>query len=104
MMPAPARAKLARLAAVFAVTLCLAGLIVAASPAMDGLAFAANAGGGRLATAASARHAKASPKHKQAKGQLPLKMMWGPMTLPDGASAFPIYHQLGVQVLQTQLI
>ncbi len=31
-------------------------------------------------------------------------MIWGPFTLPDGASAFPVYHQLGVQVLQTELI
>ncbi len=31
-------------------------------------------------------------------------MIWGPLTLPDGASAFPTYHALGVQVLQLQLI
>ncbi|HEY7951623.1 MAG TPA: hypothetical protein VID70_01470 [Solirubrobacteraceae bacterium] len=30
-------------------------------------------------------------------------MIWGPFTMPDGASAFPIYHRLGVQVVQTQL-
>lgn len=32
-----------------------------------------------------------------------LKMIWGPLKMPDGASAFPIYHRLGVQVLQLQL-
>jgi hypothetical protein len=30
-------------------------------------------------------------------------MIWGPFTLPDGSSAFPVYHRLGVQVLQIQL-
>jgi hypothetical protein len=32
-----------------------------------------------------------------------LKMIWGPLTMPNGASAFPVYHELGVQVLQLQL-
>ena len=32
-----------------------------------------------------------------------LKMIWGPVTLPNGSSAFPIYHQLGVQVLEIDL-
>jgi hypothetical protein len=32
-----------------------------------------------------------------------LKMIWGPLTMPDGASAFPVYRRLGVQVLQLQL-
>lgn len=32
-----------------------------------------------------------------------LKMMWGPSDLPDGSSAFPVYKQLGVDVLQHQL-
>jgi hypothetical protein len=30
-------------------------------------------------------------------------MIWGPLTMPDGASAFPIYHRLGVQALELQL-
>jgi len=33
----------------------------------------------------------------------PLKMIWGPLTMPNGASAFPTYRRLGVQVLQLQL-
>jgi hypothetical protein len=54
------------------------------------------------------RTARASHKHKRKRSRshrkaYPLKMIWGPFTMPDGASAFPVYHQLGVQVLQTQL-
>ncbi len=30
-------------------------------------------------------------------------MIWGPLTMPDGSSAFPTYHRLGVQVLELQL-
>src|SRR5215211_5976305 len=33
-----------------------------------------------------------------------LKAIWGPNTLPDGSSAFPVYDRLGVDVLQHQLI
>ena len=33
----------------------------------------------------------------------PYKMIWGPVTLPNGASAFPTYHKLGVRVLQIDL-
>jgi len=32
-----------------------------------------------------------------------LKAIWGPTTLPDGSSAFPVYQKLGVDVLQIQL-
>src|SRR3954471_6516665 len=32
-----------------------------------------------------------------------MKSMWGPSTLPDGSSAFPVYKRLGVRVLQHQL-
>ncbi len=31
------------------------------------------------------------------------KMIWGPVTLSNGHSAFPIYHKLGVQVYETDL-
>jgi hypothetical protein len=31
------------------------------------------------------------------------KLIWGPVTLPDGSSAFPTYDELGVQVFQIQL-
>lgn len=33
----------------------------------------------------------------------PSKMLWGPSTLPDGASAFPVYQRLGVDMLEHQL-
>jgi hypothetical protein len=33
-----------------------------------------------------------------------LKAIWGPDTLPDGRSAFPTYEQLGVDVLERQLV
>ena len=32
-----------------------------------------------------------------------LKSIWGPTTLPDGSSAFPVYERLGVDVRQQQL-
>jgi hypothetical protein len=32
-----------------------------------------------------------------------LKAIWGPTTLADGSSAFPVYRDLGVDVLQLQL-
>jgi hypothetical protein len=32
-----------------------------------------------------------------------LKMIWGPVNLPNGSSAFPTYHRLGVQVFQIDL-
>jgi hypothetical protein len=31
------------------------------------------------------------------------KLIWGPVTLPNGKSAFPIYHRLGVDVFQIDL-
>jgi hypothetical protein len=34
---------------------------------------------------------------------IPLKAIYGPLTMPDGASAFPVYHRLGVQVLELDL-
>src|SRR5271166_5478830 len=33
----------------------------------------------------------------------PLKMIWGPVVLPNGQSSFPTYHSLGVQVFQMDL-
>jgi hypothetical protein len=31
------------------------------------------------------------------------KLIWGPVSMPSGRSAFPIYHRLGVQVFQIDL-
>ncbi len=46
-----------------------------------------------------------SVEARSAKPDFPpaLKMIWGPVVLPNGRSAFPIYHQLGVQVFQIDL-
>jgi len=35
-------------------------------------------------------------------GSVP-KLIWGPVTLPNGRSAFPTYHRLGVDVFQIDL-
>ena len=56
-------------------------------------ALAAGAGVGLLPTAAQAR----APSHRA------LKMIWGPVDLPNGQSAFPTYRTLGVQVFQIEL-
>jgi lipopolysaccharide/colanic/teichoic acid biosynthesis glycosyltransferase len=55
-----------------------------------------SAGGAHISAHRRHRHAKPAKAH-------PLKMIWGPFTMPGGSSAFPVYHKLGVQVLQTQL-
>ncbi len=39
----------------------------------------------------------------RASASLPWKMIWGPVTLSNGRSAFPIYHRLGVQVFEIDL-
>lgn len=68
----------------------LAGILLAlAGPA-------AAAGGSHYAT-----HRRAA--HSHTSNPPALKMIWGPFTLPDGSSAFPVYRRLGVQVLELQL-
>jgi hypothetical protein len=49
----------------------------------------------QLAAGAEGRLTAASPP--------PLKAIYGPLTMPDGSSAFPVYRTLGVQVLELQL-
>jgi hypothetical protein len=56
-----------------------------------------------MASARGHHRAPARHKHPAAQGGHALKMMWGPLTMPNGSSAFPVYHRLGVQVLQLQL-
>jgi hypothetical protein len=63
----------------------VSALVVVLTPASPSRA-------GTVFTASAARHS-----------QLPLKMIWGPVTLPNGRSAFDVYHQLGVQVFQIDL-
>jgi hypothetical protein len=48
------------------------------------------------------RHSKHARRHASAGHAL--KMIWGPLTMPNGSSAFPVYHRLGVQVLELQLL
>ena len=55
---------------------------------------AQRAGAARAAGRRRRGHAAAAPA---------LKLIWGPVDLPNGESAFPIYHQLGVNVFQIDL-
>jgi hypothetical protein len=55
-----------------------------------------------IVAAACAAGAPAAPAGGVA-GHRTLKMIWGPVNLPDGGSAFPTYHRLGVQVFQIEL-
>lgn len=41
--------------------------------------------------------------HPSTPAEAALKAIWGPLTLPDGSSAFPVYARLGVEVRQQQL-
>jgi hypothetical protein len=57
------------------------------------------AGGNRPATAATQRpRTHPAPRHRGVE-----KAIWGPVTMPDGSSAFPIYQRLGVDVLEMPL-
>jgi hypothetical protein len=63
-----------------------------------------------VAMASARGHHRAHARHRhtrRSKGHAlknsTLKMMWGPLTMPNGSSAFPVYQRLGVQVLQLQL-
>ncbi len=101
-----------RLVAMIAATIAAGGLTAAVAPT------AAHAADGRSAASTPAHRQslvrKAAPAHRKPKSskdkrkpvkrQPPLKMIWGPLTLPDGSSAFPTYHQLGVKVLELQLV
>lgn len=86
-----------------AIALAATGLIAAAPFAT---AATVSAHPGRPAGTA-AKHKPRAPHRRKKATPLPppaLKMIWGPLTLPDGSSAFPVYHQLGVRVLETQLV
>jgi hypothetical protein len=91
----------ARLTRATLVALTVAGLTAAASPIV---AEGFSTGSSRSAGSAGKSTARAPHKQKRAARAMPLKMIWGPLTLPNGASAFPTYHQLGVQVLEIQLL
>jgi hypothetical protein len=53
-----------------------------------------------LVTVAGPPRATAAGRHSRA--PVP-KLIWGPVTLPNGHSAFPVYHRLGVNVFQIDL-
>jgi hypothetical protein len=64
---------------------------------------------GGVSRAVASRHGH--PAHRahvhgtrgHGRGTRALKMIWGPSVMPNGSSAFPVYHRLGVQVLELQL-
>lgn len=55
---------------------------------------------GLPATAAAAHKHRHHHAHRSSRL---LKMIWGPVVLPNGKSAFPTYHRLGVNVFQVDL-
>jgi hypothetical protein len=79
-----------RRAALFSVLLITGGAVLAIS----------SLGGSAGAAVHAKKHRTSNRPRSHA---APLKMIWGPVTLPNGQSAFPTYHQLGVQVLQLDL-
>ncbi len=76
-------------------------VVIACALMFSAAVFAACGADGRpgLATASAASPFPAYPAGSHAA----LKMIWGPNTLPNGSSAFPVYRKLGVDVLQAQL-
>jgi hypothetical protein len=68
-----------------------------AAAAITAAVVAFGAGGALLPASSLGAHASASRR-----AGVP-KMIWGPVVLPNGRSAFPIYHKLGVKVFQIDL-
>jgi hypothetical protein len=54
-------------------------------------------------TSASARPLPDKAHKPTQRPAKPLKAIYGPLRMPDGSSAFPVYHRLGVRVLETHL-
>ena len=54
------------------------------------------------ATATAAKFSVLAAAATRTGGRVP-KLIWGPVTLPNGRSAFPTYHRLGVDVFQIDL-
>jgi hypothetical protein len=100
-----ARGPAVRRAAVVGAAVLTAALASILSPPAPAARAAHRAGGGASsARAAHRRHSSVRHRRRAPAHALPLKMIWGPLTMPDGASAFPVYRTLGVQVLELQLI
>jgi hypothetical protein len=81
----------------------LAGTVALTLTGLGGLRTGVQASAGRPAVAAMTRHKLAHAKHAKPLPASALKMIWGPVTMPNGSSAFPTYRRLGVQVLELQL-
>ncbi len=95
--------RVRRLRGLFA-PLAAAMTMALTAAAMPAMAEPPRTTGARSASHAGRRHARVRRTHTHTARQIPLKMIWGPLTLPDGSSAFPTYRRLGVQVLQLQLV
>lgn len=90
------RIRVAVLTAVLAAALILGGATLARGHAAHPAA--------RIpAPGLAADHAARAKSGPAAAGHQALKMIWGPVTMPDGQSAFPTYHRLGVQAFQVDL-
>jgi hypothetical protein len=84
---------------------CLAAVLLGGMGAWQASSAGAH-GGARHADArhASARQADAwHASARRAPRAKALKAIFGPVRMPDGSSAFPVYHRLGVQVLELGL-
>jgi hypothetical protein len=56
-----------------------------------------------LGCGSTSEHSPSPPSQSADQGPRVEKAIWGPLELPDGASAFSTYGELGVDVFQTQL-
>jgi hypothetical protein len=83
----------AGLAAALGTPIAAVGAAPVSSPAATAARGIATASADRATTTATA-----------AGGARALKMIWGPGVLPTGRSAFPTYHELGVNVYEIQLL
>jgi hypothetical protein len=108
-MIANARVAIGATLLVLIATFTVSGLTVTGpnTPAADagdaGQSGVAHAGRARDSSLSSRRRSHASRRQGRLAHEPALKMIWGPLKMPDGASAFPVYRRLGVQVLEMQL-
>jgi len=94
----PTNGPVARASLVIVATL----LMLVATLTASGLTAAGSSG--RHNPRSSGRHGpRSTSRHGRSSHTPALKMIWGPETMPGGTSAFPVYHRLGVQVLELQL-
>lgn len=102
---APHAHRLPACVALAALSLCI-WAVPASAPAMTTPVTATGEDAGAASAradapgAATARLRGAPARRRRSR---PIKAIWGPLRLRDGRSAFPLYRQLGVDVLQLQL-